>query len=224
MGLYSKYIFPRILDWSLGNSLIQRERREALAGVRGNVLEIGFGTGLNLPHYPGQVTRLTAIDPERALKKRVAKRIDEARMPVERMQLDASGNLPFDDDTFDSVVTTFTLCSIAEVRGALKEMLRVVKPGGCYIFLEHGRSGDPRLAKRQDLFNPVQKILACGCNINRPIDKLIQEMGFSITKLDRYLLPETPRIIGEMYRGMAQKAVNGVYTNDRRIEHGRGCL
>jgi ubiquinone/menaquinone biosynthesis C-methylase UbiE len=208
MGLYSKHIFPRILDWSLGNSLIQKERRASLAQARGNVLEIGFGTGLNLSHYPDQVTKLTAIDPESALKDRVAKRIREARMPVERMQLDASGNLPFDNDSFDSVVTTFTLCSIADVRGALKEMLRVVKPEGSYIFLEHGRSDDPRLARRQDFFNPVQKILACGCNINRPIDRLIQEMGFSITKLDRYLLPETPRIFGEMYRGLAQKAVS----------------
>jgi ubiquinone/menaquinone biosynthesis C-methylase UbiE len=207
MGLYAKYVFPRILDWALGDSLIERERQEALAQVRGHVLEIGFGTGLNLRHYPRQVTRLTAIDTERMLRDRVAKRIDEAHMPVEQIQLDASGRLPLDDDRFDFVVTTFTLCSIADVGSALREMRRVLKPQGHYVFLEHGRSDDSRVAKRQDLFNPIQKIIACGCNINRSIDRMIQETGFFITRLDRYLLPETPRIFGEMYRGSAQKSV-----------------
>src|SRR5215216_1690350 len=204
MGFYSKHIFSRALDWSLGSSLIQRQRREALAPVRGRVLEIGFGTGLNLRHYPRQVTTLTAIDSERALRDRVAKRIDESHMPVEQIQLDASGRLPLDDDSFDFVVTTFTLCSIANVGSALLEIGRVVKPDGQYVFLEHGRSDDPRVAKRQDLFNPIQRIIACGCNINRPVDRMIREAGFSITKLDRYVLPDTPKILGEMYRGSAR--------------------
>jgi ubiquinone/menaquinone biosynthesis C-methylase UbiE len=205
MGFYSKHIFPRILDWSLGNSLVQKERREALAKVQGRVLEIGFGTGLNLQHYPEQVTSLTAIDSERALRDRVAKRIDQSHMPVEQIQLDASGRLPLDDGSFDFVVTTFTLCSIADAESALREMRRVLKPEGQYVFLEHGRSDDPRVAKRQDLFNPIQKVIACGCNINRPVDRLIQEAGFSINKLDRYLLPDTPRILSEIYRGAAAK-------------------
>ena len=204
MGLYSKHIFPRLLDWTLGNSLIQKQRRAALAQVQGRVLEIGFGTGLNLRHYPRQVTSLTAIDSERALIERVAKRIDESHMPVEQIQLDASGRLPLDDGSFDFVVTTFTLCSIADVASALREMRRALKPEGQYVFLEHGRSDDPRVAKRQDLFNPVQKVIACGCNINRPIDRLIQDAGFSINELDRYSLPDTPKIFGEMYRGSAR--------------------
>jgi ubiquinone/menaquinone biosynthesis C-methylase UbiE len=205
MGLYSKYVFPRLLDWSLGNSLIDRQRSEALSQLSGHVLEIGFGTGLNLRHYPKQVTRLTALDPERMLKDRVAKRIGEAHMPVEQIQLDASGRLPLADGSFDFVVTTFTLCSIADAKGALREMRRLLKPEGRYVFLEHGRSDDPRVAKRQDLFNPLQRVIACGCNINRSIDTLIQEAGFFITSLDRYLMPETPRMFGEMYRGAAQK-------------------
>jgi ubiquinone/menaquinone biosynthesis C-methylase UbiE len=206
MGLYSKHIFPRLLDWSLGNSLMQSQRLEALAPVRGNVLEIGFGTGLNLPHYSKQVTRLTAVDPERMLEARVRTRIAETGMPVERIQLDASGRLPLGDEIFDFVVTTFTLCSIADVGGALKEMRRVLKPEGQYVFLEHGRSDDARVAKRQDFFNPIQKVIACGCNINRSIDLLIREAGFAITRLDRYVMPETPPMFGEMYRGSAQKA------------------
>jgi ubiquinone/menaquinone biosynthesis C-methylase UbiE len=205
MGLYSKHIFPRVLDWALGNSLVQNERLETLAPVRGNVLEIGFGTGLNLPHYPKRVTRLTAIDPERMLKDRVGRRIAESGIPVEQIQLDASGSLPLDDESFDFVVTTFTLCSIADVRSALREMRRVLKPEGRYVFLEHGRSDDSRVAKRQDSFNPIQKIIACGCNINRPIDRLIKESGFAVKRLDRYVMPESPRMFGEMYRGSARK-------------------
>ncbi|HVG21525.1 MAG TPA: class I SAM-dependent methyltransferase, partial [Blastocatellia bacterium] len=184
-------------------------RREALAPVRGNVLEIGFGTGLNLPHYSNQLTKLTAVDPARMLKDRVERRIAEAGMPVEQIHLDAGGRLPLDDDSFDFVVTTFTLCSIAEAGAALREMRRVLKPEGRYVFLEHGRSDDLRVAKRQDFFNPIQKVIACGCNINRPIDRLIRGAGFAITRLDRYVMPETPRMFGEMYRGSARKAETG---------------
>src|SRR5215216_1861067 len=156
MGLYSKYIFPRILDWTLGNRVVGSERRRALASLSGHVLEVGFGTGLNLPYYPERVTRLTAIEPERMLESRVAKRIAEARVPVEQVRLDASRRLPFKDESFDCVVTTFTLCTIKEVAAALPQIHRVMKTDGQYIFLEHGRSQDVRTAKRQDIFNPIQ--------------------------------------------------------------------
>jgi len=156
MGLYSKHIFPRLLDWSLGSGPHKREREHALARAFGHALEIGFGTGLNLPHYPLAVTRLTAIEPERMLEGRVARRIEQARMPVELKQLDATGRLPFDDDAFDTVVTTWTLCSIENVAPALAEIRRVLKPEGRYIFFEHGRSEDARVARRQDLLNPIQ--------------------------------------------------------------------
>lgn len=205
MGLYSRYIFPRLLDWSLGNAMIQRQRREVLAPLKGHVLEIGFGTGLNLPYFPETVTGLTVIDSERLLPKTVAKRIGEARIPIEQMTLDAGSKLPFADKAFDGVVTTFTLCSISNVASALTEIRRVLNDAGEYVFLEHGRSDDPRAAKRQDLFNPIQKLIGCGCNMNRPIDKLVSAAGLRITKLDRYVMPDTPRMLSEMYRGIAQK-------------------
>ena len=205
MGLYSSYIFPRVLDWSLGTSYFQNLRKETLEPAKGSVLEIGFGTGLNLPHYSPQVTKLTVVEPERMLASRVARRISEAHMPVEQFQLDASRRLPFDDDSFDSVVTTLTLCSIADVSPALAEIRRVLKPEGRYVFLEHGRSDDPRVAKRQDFFNPVQKIVACGCNMNRPIDQLIKDAGFEIATLERFLIPDAPRVLAEMYRGIAEQ-------------------
>lgn len=205
MGIYSSHIFPRLLDWSLGNAMIERQRREALAPLHGHVLEIGFGTGLNLSCFPEAVTELTAIDNERMLQKRVAKRIGEIRMPVRQLTLDAGGKLPFGDCEFDGVVTTFTLCSIPDVGSALSEIGRLLKKDGQYVFLEHGRSDDPHVAKRQDLFNPLQKLIGRGCNMNRPIDRLIKASGLEIKKLERYSMPDTPRVLGEMYRGVARK-------------------
>ena len=205
MGLYSKHIFPRVLDWSLGSEEVRRQRKRALAEACGNVLEIGFGTGLNLAHYPDAVTRLTVIDAERMLPARVERRIAEARMPVEKFFLDASGELPFDNDSFDSVVTTFTLCSIDDLEAALAGVRRVLKPGGRFIFLEHGRSDDPKTARRQDLYNPIHRFLSCGCNVNRPIDVNIKASGFDVVTLDRFLMKAAPRVVGEMYRGMAAK-------------------
>ncbi|HEV8484795.1 MAG TPA: class I SAM-dependent methyltransferase [Blastocatellia bacterium] len=204
MGLYSSYIFPRVLDWLGGTPYFDEQRKFALEPTRGSVLEIGFGTGLNLPHYPLQVTKLTVVEPGRMLPSRVARRIAKARMPVEQFQLDASRRLPFDDKSFDSVVTTLTLCSIGDVTSALAEIRRVLKRDGKYVFLEHGRSDDPRVAKRQDLFNPIQKIVGCGCNMNRPIDRLIKDAGFEIVTLERFLIPDTPRVLSEMYRGTAK--------------------
>jgi SAM-dependent methyltransferase len=204
MGLYSRHIFPRVLDWSLDNAMMREQRCEALSSLEGHVLEIGFGTALNLPHYPHQVTLLTAIDSERMLPKRVSERIARARFPVEIFQLDAGGHLPFEDEAFDGIATTLTLCSIPDIESALLEIRRVLKPGGWYAFFEHGRSDDLRVAKRQDRFNPIQKFVGRGCNLNRRIDQLIKDAGLHIVKLDRYLLPDTPRLLGEMYRGVAR--------------------
>lgn len=206
MGFYSRHIFPRLLDWSLGNAALAEHRLAALAPLRGNVLEIGFGTGLNLPFFPQRVSSLTAIDSKQMLPRQVARRIAEARMPVERFQLDASGRLPLDNQAFDGVVTTFTLCSIADVQSALDETRRVLKPEGQFVFLEHGRSDDPRVARLQDFLNPIQKVIGCGCNLNRPIDRLIRDSGFEIVKLERYLMPDVPRILGETYRGIARRS------------------
>ena len=204
MGFYSSYIFPRLVEWSLGSAIVRDQRRAALAPLRGQVLEIGFGTGLNLSCYPPQVTGLTAVDSETMLPRRVADRIARAHVPVERLRLDAGGRLPFDDESFDGVVTTFTLCSIGEIATALAEIRRVLKPKAEYVFLEHGRSDDPRIARLQDRFNPITKLIGCGCNMNRPIDKLISAAGLQIAKLDRFVMPDSPRILGELYRGVAR--------------------
>jgi len=210
MGFYSKHIFPRLVELSLGRGPVRDERRAALAPLHGHVLEVGFGTGLNLPCYPSQVTRLTTIDSEMMLPGRVADRIARTRAPVRQLKLDAGGRLPFEDESFDGVVTTFTLCSIGEVATALAEIRRVLKPAADYVFLEHGRSDDPRIARLQDRFNPITKLIGCGCNMNRPIDKLITAAGLQIAKLDRFVMPDSPRILGELYRGVAHRGGAGM--------------
>ena len=205
MGFYADHVFPRLMDWVLRDAKFQEQRVAALAPAHGVVLEIGFGTGLNLPHYPNSVTALSVLDPAVFLPKRVAQRIAQAPMPVDMTRLSAE-RLPFEDARFDCVVSTWTLCTIPDALAALREVRRVLKPDGHYIFLEHGRSRDPRVATWQDRLNPLQRIIACGCNLNRPIDRLIEVAGLTLDRLDRYCMPGIPRIAGEMYRGIAARS------------------
>jgi ubiquinone/menaquinone biosynthesis C-methylase UbiE len=202
-GLYRKFLFPRLLESSIGGADAAKERAKALEPAHGEVLEVGFGTGLNLPHYPRGVTRLVAVDPEEMLAQKVSERVAAAGFPVEVIRQGAE-RLPFETGRFDCVVTTWTLCSIGDPACALREMRRVLKPGGSYVFYEHGRSADPRVARLQDWVNPLWKLtgIGCGCSINRPIDSLIYQAGFRIVSLERYALGR-PRIMQEMYRGVA---------------------
>lgn len=204
MGLYANYLFPHLMDWALRKPRLQEQRKIALAPARGEVLEIGFGTGLNLPHYPKSVTSLTGLDPASLLPKKVAARIGHAPMPVDIAHLSAE-RLPFPDEYFNCVVSTWTLCTIPDALAALREVGRVLKPQGQFVFLEHGRSSDARVAKWQDRLNPLQQIIACGCNLNRPIDALILQAGLNLYSLERYVMPGVPRIAGEMYRGIATR-------------------
>jgi ubiquinone/menaquinone biosynthesis C-methylase UbiE len=205
VGIYAKHFFPRLLDWGLGTRLVRKERRIALQEATGRTLEIGFGTGLNLQCYPESVTGLVALDNENMLPDRVAARIAEAKMPVEQVTLDASGKLPFEDESFDTVVTTFTLCSIANVHAALVEMQRVLNRSGKFLFLEHGRSDNASVSRWQDRLNPVQKVIGRGCNMNRAIDEVVSGSGFRIARLERFVMRDTPRIFGSMYRGSASR-------------------
>jgi ubiquinone/menaquinone biosynthesis C-methylase UbiE len=202
MGIYSDYIFPHVLEFALGRGYPMKYRSRALAEARGEVLEIGFGTGLNLSCYPREVTRLMLIDPARHLSRKVARRIAAAGFPVEMAYLDAA-RLPFESQQFDTVVSTWTLCTIPQVEAALVEVRRVLKPDARFLFLEHGRSADDKVARRQDRWNPLQRVVGCGCNLNRPIDRLIESAGLRVDRLERFLMPKTPRIIAEHYLGSA---------------------
>lgn len=202
MGWYRDRLFPHVLDWVMRQRPFDRERATTLADAAGDVLEIGFGTGLNLPYYPATVEQLTVVDPVELLPDRVQHRLAKAGRPVHIVRADAAA-MPFDAARFDCVVSTFTLCSIPAVEAALAEIHRVLRPGGQLLFVEHGRSDDPRVARWQDRVNPVQRWLGGGCNLNRPIDRLITGAGLELARLERYLMPRTPRIMGEHYRGAA---------------------
>lgn len=204
MGLYARHIFPRLMDLTLRH--MGDQRAAALSRARGDVLEIGFGTGLNLPYYPRAVRRLTALDPLDALERRVAARVAAAPFPVERVHRPAGDRLPFPDGSFDGVVTTWTLCSIPEPVPALREMRRVLRPDGLYLFLEHGRSADDRVARWQRRLNPIQRRVGCGCRLDLPIDALVREAGFELAELQRFVTPGEPRLLAEMYQGVAAKA------------------
>lgn len=202
MGLFAHYFRARIQDFAMG--WMEELRPQALHGVEGRVLEVGFGTGLNLRHYPAGVDALAALDPLAlgALDEKVAARVRRAPFPVERFALRADGALPFDDASFDSVVTTWTLCSIADADAALREMRRVLKPGGTYHFIEHGRSDEARVAHWQDRLDPLWTRIADGCHINRRHDEAVRAAGFELERLDRFR-HRGPKILAEMYRGRA---------------------
>jgi len=199
---YERRVFPHVLDLAMG--ALETLRAPTLAEAQGEVLEIGFGTGLNLAHYPAGIAKLVTADPMDALPDRVRKRIAAASFPVEIHHLPADRRLPFEDDRFDCVTMTWTLCTIADPAAALAEMRRVLRPGGKLLFIEHGRSDDPKVARWQERWNPIQNVIACGCNVNRKIDALVEQGGFRMHALERFLAERTPRLFGEMYRGVAE--------------------
>ncbi|MBX3305492.1 MAG: class I SAM-dependent methyltransferase [Nitrospira sp.] len=202
MGLYCEHIFPRLMDHVMRGAEFQQLRTGVLQSAAGEVLEIGIGTGLNLAHYGPTVLRVRAVDPTPMLPSRTAERRAAIPFTVEITHQSAE-RLPYDDLTFDCVVSTWTLCTITDPVRALQEVRRVLRPEGRFLFLEHGRSDDQKIARWQDRLNPVQNIIGCGCNLNRRIDDLIAQAGLNITQLDRFAMQGVPRIGGEMYRGTA---------------------
>lgn len=186
----------------MGSRPIASQRPAALKDAHGEVLEIGFGTGLNLPYYPAGVGALTVVDPEELLPWRVAQRIAAAPFPVRQVSLSAE-HLPLEDNVFDCVVSTFTLCTIPDATAAIREVGRVLKPGGTFLFLEHGLNEDPSVAKWQRRLNPMQRFIGRGCNLDRRIDALISDAGLAIAHLDRFLIPGMLRTHATMYRGAA---------------------
>ncbi len=198
---YEQRVFPRFLDRVMAG--MEEQRPAALEGAFGDVLEIGFGTGLNLPHYPDSVKQLSTVDPMDAMAEKVQRRIDEAPFPVEVHHLPADGGLPFDTGRFDSATITWTLCTIPDPVAALREVKRVLQPGASLLFIEHGRSDDPRVASWQDRFNPIQNVIGCGCNLNRKIDALIREADLELPHYDFFVGEGMPRMFDTLYRGAA---------------------
>jgi ubiquinone/menaquinone biosynthesis C-methylase UbiE len=201
VSFYQDKILPRIIEVVLGRREFA-EMRERVAGeLSGDVLEVGFGSGLNVPHYPSAVRRVFAVDPATLGRKLAAKRIAESGVPVEHVGLDGE-QLPLEDESVDHALTTWTLCSIPDVERALAEIRRVLRPGGALHFLEHGRSPDAKVARWQDRFTPLNRRLAGGCHLNRSIEELIARSGLDVVRLDNYYV-RGPKVLGYMYEGVA---------------------
>jgi ubiquinone/menaquinone biosynthesis C-methylase UbiE len=213
MSFYSRVIFPHLLDWSMQGEPLNTYRSQLLQGQipelsidkpQGNVLEIGFGTGLNLPYYTSGVEALTVVDPNPGMNAMAQRRIAQSPLKVDIQQLSGEA-LPMPDHTFDSVVSTWTLCSIPKVETALQEIYRVLKPGGRFFFIEHGLSPDVKTRQWQNRLTPLQKRLADGCHLNRPMQSLIEAV-FGTIQVKQFYAPNLPKTVGYLYQGIATKS------------------
>ncbi|MEO1374978.1 MAG: class I SAM-dependent methyltransferase [Cyanobacteria bacterium J06635_10] len=205
MGFYSQKILPYLLDWSLSNSTFSKYRQQVLAEVEGEVLEIGFGTGLNLSYYPEEIYKIITVDNNPGVDKLAQKRIEKSSITVDHRILSGE-DLPMADNRFDSVLSTWTLCSIKKVEQAVKEINRVLKPGGKFFFIEHGLSNEASIQVWQNRLTPVQKIIGDGCHLNRNIRQIVEQQ-FERVKLEEFYIEKTPKVVGYMYKGVAIKAV-----------------
>jgi ubiquinone/menaquinone biosynthesis C-methylase UbiE len=204
VGFYGNQVVPRFTDLVMRRGELTPIRARVAASLEGDVLEIGFGSGLNVPHYPAAVTRVRAVDPATVGRKLAAKRVASSSVTVQYVDLDGQ-NLSLDSASVDHVLTTWTLCSIPDVARALGEIRRVLRPGGLFHFVEHGRSPEPRIAEWQDRLTPLQRRLAGGCHLNRPIDHLVRDSGLELSRLENYYA-KGPRPFGYMFEGVATKS------------------
>lgn len=201
MGFYDDHVLPRVIDFMCNLPPMQVLRERVTAPLRGEVLELGFGSGLNLPYYGNGVTRVHAIEPSTTGRKLAAKRIAASHVAVEWSGLDGQ-KLALRDASVDAVLSTFTFCTIPDLGAALAEARRVLRPGGSLHFLEHGRSHEPGVARWQDRLNPLQRRLAGGCNLNRAMGEYVKNAGFRIEALQTYYMPG-PKVVSLMYEGRA---------------------
>jgi ubiquinone/menaquinone biosynthesis C-methylase UbiE len=204
MGFYSDVIFPRLCELLLNRPLVAKHRRQLLATVCGDVLEIGFGTGLNLPYYPAQVRRIATVDPNPGMHRLAQRRVKRSKVEVDQRVL-GSERLPFEADRFDCAVSTFCLCSINDVGQALSEIYRVLKPRGKFLFLEHGLSPEPSVQKWQRRLNRLEMFLADGCHLDRNMKELVAAWPFSSVDVEEFYMERMPRTHGYLYRGVARK-------------------
>lgn len=203
MSLYRHHVFPWVLELVMTQRVFRRFRREALAPAAGRILEIGFGTGINLAFYPPGVRRLVALDDNPGVAPRAAPRIAASSVEVEHHRLSAE-SIPFDSASFDTVVSTFTMCSIPDLQAALAEVRRVLKPGGRLLFLEHGLSPDPGVARWQKRLNPAWQVVGDGCHLDRDATAEICRAGLEIERVRNFYLPKSLKFAGYMYLGAAR--------------------
>jgi SAM-dependent methyltransferase len=207
MGLYRKYLLPTLTELAMRSRTLRPERARWVPLASGVVLEVGVGSGLNLPIYSREVRQLYALDPSEALLRMARSRAARAAFPVEFLCQPAEA-IPLADGSVDAVVTTWTLCTIPDPVRALVEMRRVLRPEGRLIFVEHGHSPDPTVARWQDRLTPLWRRVTGGCHLNRPIDRLLRAGGFEALEMNRGYVAG-PRVGSYLYRGMARPAPDG---------------
>ncbi len=205
MGWYGRVLFPWLMDMGMRDRPFDGYRKAVTAGLSGIGLEIGAGTGLNLPWYPSTVRELHVVDPNPGMDGRLKRRAEAVAFPVHHARLSAE-RLPYADGTFDFVVSTWTLCSIPDAGAALAEVRRVLKPQGEFRYVEHGTAPDASVRRWQRWLNPVQKRVADGCHLDRDIPKLVVDAGFALTEREEGYAVSVGRPYGYFYRG---RAVNG---------------
>ena len=204
MSFYEKKILPKVLDLLCGSSPINYQRKKIVPKVSGNVLEIGIGSGLNLPHYNvSNISNITALDPAEELTDIAKKRISELDLDIDVINCGAE-EIPLESKSFDSILVTYTLCSIENLDDSMREIRRVMKDDGNLFFCEHGIAPDLKTKNWQNRINPIWKRLMGGCNINRDIPEIISNSKLEIADLETMFLPGTPRIAGFNYWGTAR--------------------
>jgi SAM-dependent methyltransferase len=208
VGLYSRHVFPFVLERAMRRPSIAAQRAAALTEAHSEVLEIGFGSGLNLKHYPSGVKRVVGVEPHPKLRRRAADRAaaDRPDLPLELVGMRADGTLPLDAGRFDCAVSTWTLCTIPDVAAALREVHRLLKPGGRFLFVEHGLAPDEAVRRWQRRLRPLIRYLGDGCTLDRDIADLIRASPLHVERCDTFYLPDTPRVGGFTYRGWAAKS------------------
>ncbi len=203
MAWWTDHVVPRITNLALNTREVPPLRDRTCAGLRGDVVEIGFGSGLNIPHYPAAVRSVAAVEPSDVGWRLARRRLASSRTEVRRSGLDGQ-ELDLPDASFDTALSTFTMCTIPDLQAALSELLRVLKPGGRLHFVEHGRAPDPDVARRQDRLQPIQYRVAGGCHLNRGIADEIAASGIAIDRLETFY-EKGPKVLSYLYLGTATK-------------------
>lgn len=206
MSLYRKHVLPRLIDWSCAGKKVEQQRRKVVPLASGRVLEIGIGSGLNLPFYDSaRIEWVIGLDPSAELLAMARRRARQIPFAVRYLTADGE-NLPLERRSVDTVLVTYTLCSIPDAAAALESMRHALRPGGRLLFCEHGRAPDDAVRRWQRSLNPLWRRIGGGCNLERDIPELIASAGFTVERLDSMYLPHTPRFAGFNYWGIARPA------------------
>ena len=205
MSLYNKYILPKFLNCACGSKPINYQRQKVVPLAKGKVLDVGIGSGLNIPFYNSdKIDQVIGIDPSHELIELAKELANDSKASID-LVIGSAESIPYPDNFFDTVLVTYTMCTIPNVAIANKEMWRVLKDDGRLIFCEHGLAPDKKISKWQNRIDPFWGKIAGGCHLNRDIQKLITDAGFSFESLDKMYIPSTPKFAGYNYWGVGKK-------------------